>query len=51
MKRNTTTLLFLYIAALCLLIQVAVARKFNDEFKNKALKNTRRVQQSYGSSR
>ena len=40
------------IAVLALsLLGMADARKFNEETRNKALKNTRRVQQSYGSPR
>jgi hypothetical protein len=41
----------LVVLALSLLVTIAQGRKFTDEIKNKALKNTRRVQQSYGSSR
>ena len=33
------------------LLSMTEARKFNEETRNKALKNTRRVQQSYGSPR
>lgn len=33
-----------------LLLALALGRKFDDEIKNEALKNTRRVQQFYGSS-
>lgn len=45
--RNITLLTFFVV----LFVSTAFARKFDQEVRNKALKNTRRVQQSYGSSR
>lgn len=44
-------LMFVIVASVALFGERIVARKFKDEAVNKAVRNTRRVQQSYGSSR
>ena len=43
--------IFTIVVLVLSLLSMTDARKFNEETRNKALRNTRRVQQSYGSPR
>jgi hypothetical protein len=51
MKAILSAVLLAIFALLMCLVGETAARKFDEETKNKAIKHTRRVQQSYGSPR